>query len=62
MIGKHTKNDLSKKIAIICHHSLNHGPELPAGIGHGVPVNATHHLIDLLHQEGSSAVRCFVNM
>jgi len=48
---------LFKEIAASLHHGLNARPEALAGLRHGGPREVRHHLRDLDHQRGGSAVR-----
>jgi hypothetical protein len=51
-----------KKLPPTTPHCLDTAPELPAGLGHGVPHEVGHQLRDLGHQRGSSVVGVFVNI
>ena len=48
---------LFKEIAASLHHGLDARPETLAGLRHGGPQEVAHHLHDLDHQGGGSAVR-----
>jgi len=48
---------LFKEIAASLHHGLDAWPETLAGLRHGGPQEVAHHLHDLDHQGGGSAVR-----
>ncbi len=50
------------EIAASCHHLLHPGPEPLAGPGHGVPLEAAHHLLHLLDQGVQSLFRTFINI
>ncbi len=42
--------NLFNEIAVNDDNSLDLGPESPAGLRHGVPVEGPHHLLDLQDQ------------
>ena len=48
---------LFKEIAASLHHGLDARPEALAGLRHGGPQEVAHHLHDLDHQGGGSAVK-----
>jgi hypothetical protein len=53
---------LFEKIAASVHDGLDPLPEPPAGLRHGVPGQAGHHLLDLRHQGGDIVVGSFINI
>jgi hypothetical protein len=58
----YTLSHYSKKIAASIHDGLDPLSEPPAGLCHGVPRQAGHHLLDLGHQGGDIVVGGFINV